>query len=452
MLRVGAPLIPAIVLLLSIAHLAPLYYKTYLDEGSGFEPGGPHGMFRIPEGLPLREFKQVHSQYMLLASGDRVSFDAVVAATNVRYVWFMELEVLDAIRGERWNFSREYYAPRAPTPEFIAPRDGLYKFLVRVTFKPLEDVARGNVTVDIAIAVSGKLSTRSDVRDRILMELLAVILVVLALVLLSRRFSTYNPYKGFPGLVLWEVKSFYLWLLAPIVAFMYTLFSLNTKPSAGSPSVMLSPVFVTNSIEILVPYTILVVTAVAVVFSYKVEGGYDKPVDILPRSRISVFTAKLTSVLLVTYVPLIVCALNIYIVWLDEILLGAPLMLVEMLGYYTIFTLTLLGVLIATPMIVGSLMPRFVPVMLIGIMVPLLLIIDNPVKASLGFDLGQAVALADNPLIYHYRELPVSRGAPQAMEIVDVSKPYTWFITRGLLVALVALSLSLISHLRREYT
>ncbi|MDT7865315.1 MAG: hypothetical protein RRE21_00140 [Desulfurococcales archaeon] len=449
MLRVGIPLVAIMVILLSVAHIAPLYYKTYMDERAGFDES-PKGTLNVPKGLPLTQFKQAYARYMLLAQGDRVSFDAGVMATNVRYSWLMELEVVDVTRGERWNFSSEYYAARAPTPEFIAPRDSLYKFIVRVTFKPLEGTARDHVTIDISMTVSGRPSTRLDVRDRLLLELLVIMATAIALLMvLGRRLQSINLYRGFIGLVLWEVKSFYLWLLAPVIAFMYTLFSLNVRPAIGGPSVVLAPVFVTNSPDILVPYTILVVVAVAIVLSYKIEGGYDKAVDILPRSRISMLAAKLIAVLLVTWAPLILCALNIYVVWLDEILLGSPTTAAAMLGYYALYTLTLTGVLMATPLFMGSLTPRFVPVILVGVMVPLLLTIDNPLKSSLGFDLRKAAVLAENPIIYLYRELPWSS---QAMETVEVSRSYIWFTSRGLMVTLIALIVSLIAYLRRELT
>jgi hypothetical protein len=103
----------------------------------------------------------------------------------------------------------------------------------------------------------------------------------------------------------------------------------------------------------------------------------------------------------------------------------------------------------ATPLFMGSLTPRFVPVILVGIMVPLLLTIDNPLKSSLGFDLRKAAILAENPIIYLYIEPPRS---PQAMEIVEVSRSYIWFTSRGLIVTLIALIISLITYLRRELT
>jgi hypothetical protein len=120
-----------------------------------------------------------------------------------------------------------------------------------------------------------------------------------------------------------------------------------------------------------------------------------------------------------------------------------------MLGYYALYTLTLTGALMATPLFMGSLTPRFVPVILVGIMVPLLLTIDNPLKSSLGFDLREVAALAENPITYLYIEPPRSL---QAMETVEVSRGYIWFASRGLMVTLIALIVSLIAYLRRELT
>jgi hypothetical protein len=120
-----------------------------------------------------------------------------------------------------------------------------------------------------------------------------------------------------------------------------------------------------------------------------------------------------------------------------------------MLGYHALYTLTLTGVLMATPLFIGGLTPRFVPVILVGIMVPLLLTIDNPLRSSLGFDLREVAVLAENPIVYLYRELPWSS---QAMENVEVSRSYIWFTSRGLMVTLIALIVSLITYLRRELT
>jgi len=442
------PLAALWLLLLIPFHLAPLYYKSYLSEEHVFGiGGGMSGVRIVPRGAPLSMRPDTFSGYMLLNAGDKVSFDVTVSSTGARATWSMSLEILDLASGERWVFNGTYYTPKGLTPEFIAPYTGFYRYTLRVKVESL-DFYDGGAVITIAPVVSGRSSPRDGVRTAIAFEALALVAIaaLLAVVASRSRLGELLAYKGFVGQVRWELRGMYFWALFPLTVLAYTVFVLNFNSEIDSYSVVLEPVRLRGAPEFYVFYAILVSIAVTMLFAYRLETGYDKPIEILPRSRIQLFAAKLSAVALVTIAPIALASLNTYVVWQGRLLASMPLEVLKMWFYETLFLLALTMAIASIPLVLSILLPYTGAVLALSLVVLLAIYIDNPVKEAIGFDMRSFIVTSETPILSLYR--PV--GPWETVEVLQLSGSYLRFLEASAALGLASIALSLTLYVRRE--
>ena len=444
----GLPLLALWLLSIALFHLAPLYYKSYLYDNltSGSTPS--QGIHVISRDTPIRLMpSQTSIGYMLLNSGDRVSFDATVASTGATVKWSMELEIVDVASGERWGFNSTYYAAKGLTPEFIAPYSSLYRYVVRVRVESL-DFYGNSTTILLSTVVSGSNSPRDGVRINIVVESLLVILASILVILASKsRVGEVLAYSGLIGQVRWELRSMYLWVLFPLTLLAYTLTIVNFNSSIGpSYSVILNPIRLGGAPDFYVFYTIIVVVATVMLFAYRFETGYDRPIEVLPRPRLSLFTAKILAITMVTLVPLIIASLNTYILWHGRLLRLKPLDVFEMWLYEVFFLVALTLALMAIPLLLSNLVPYTGAVLALSLLVLLSIYVDSPVKSFLGLDMRFLLTSSEIPIV------SFSTGPPwNRVEVVELSRSYALFTLSSLALGFSCLALSLLLYLRREY-
>lgn len=438
------PLTALLLLSTLLLHLAPLYYKSYLYDNLTTGSALGQSIHVIPRGTPIvRMPSSTASGYMLLNSGDRVSFDATVSSTGAIVTWSMELEVIDIASGERWDFKGTYYTAKGLTPEFIAPYTSLYRYMVRVKIESL-DFHSNSTTILQSVVVSGSNSPRDSVRSNIVVESLLVILALILTVLASRsRVGEVLAYSGIIGQVRWELRSMYLWLFFPLTLLVYTLLIVNFNSSIGSSyNVLLDPIRLSGAPDFYIFYTIVIVVAVAMLFVYRFETGYDRPVEVLPRSRLSLFTAKILAVILVTLVPLIIASLNTYILWQGRLLRMKTVDVLEMWFYEILFLTALTLLVMIIPLLLSNIIPYTGAVLALSLIVLLAIYVDNPVKSILGLDMRMLIISSEDPIVSF-------RAGSQ--DVVELSRSYAWFTLSSLALGSLGLVLSLLLYLRREY-
>jgi len=429
------PSIPQLVVLSIILSLAPLYLKASTASNLEFSGSGLISIGSLtPAGIAITPGVFQVSGYMILGEGDIVSFDASAIVRDARYYWYLNLTIVDLVTGARWDYSEAYRVARAPTPEFSAPRSSVYTYNLTVDVRVVE-FYEDKADYRVEVRITGSQGDRGDVRGRMLLELPILALALLALTP-SYGFLERAPYRGFIGLIRWELRGLWVYAMFAIVAVSYALIIANFNSRIGRFTVLLGPVALANVPEFSVLYMVLVEVLTVILLAYKWETGHERTMDLVNASRVSRFTAKIIALITVTLIPIVLVSINTYILWIPDLPLSQPRVFAELLAAHTLYValITIFSASIAA--LFSTAIPLTSIATLLSVAVTLTLYIDNPLKQLVGFDLKRLLSVGD----------PFMGGRPVA-EILYVNLESLRLL---LAPSLLLLALALLLYARRE--
>jgi len=388
--------------------------------------------------------------YMLLYEGDNVSVDAVVLTWLPGTRWSLSVTIRDLVSGEEFTYFQEYLIPRPLTPYFTAPRSSVYEYLVAMNISAPPGIER---SYDVRLGLSGSAAPRHGIAFRSLAEALAISLLLFLLLASRRPVLESLSFKGFAGLVRWELRSIWAWVFFPATMALFSLFVVDYSSAiGGSITVIGGPVGLSGSPEYLIVYSVMAVLLSLSLIVYKWEIGFERTMDIAATSRFQRLIAKIASVIALSWAPIVVASVNVYLLWVPSALYSIPGTLLGVLALFMLQYLVILLVPMALALLAFSLVPASNVAVVVGVSGLLLLLFMREVGGPGSLDLDLAAGLMD-PLRF-----PVKlEGAPAGWLLYEFSIPMTAaalsLLEAGLWIIgffAVALALCLTSLARRE--
>lgn len=447
-MRIRIPLIPLLFALSLIIALTLFYLVVEESTGRGIP-----GYYGITLGSMFTEGSVWSGAecYMFLGTYDRVSFDAKLVLINASFQWSIVIEIEDLVNGDRYNYSEVYYTVRPVTPEFYAPRSSLY----RVKYIVFLNITRKhNMTIryEISPRISGEQYRRIDFYKNAPYVLTAIIVFSIALIISEgiRDYMDKYAYSSLIGLIRWEVKSFWLYVLIPLNTILYVFFITRFESGIGGVTVLLTPITVLRSISYLLLYSIITCIVTILVFSYKWENKHERTIDLTSHHRLVRYVAKLVAVLIVTFLPVVLTSLLIYVVWQPNLIWRRLDLFLNVftshLLYFFIVTLFVFSIASA----ISTLLPYTSASIFTSIVLLILLYIQSPLTSFLGSSLQHILS------ILYPESTCESVGYPQVRPVIQplLTTDFLYMnynILRTILApTLVLLSISVLIYFTRE--
>ncbi len=251
---------------------------------------------------------KVHTTlFALLGRGDNVSIDVASCGSP----WRFAIEIVDVVSRTRYSYEAIYYSLRSPTPVFVAPRSSLYVFDINVT------VMNASRTCIIAFSLNVVQGDRLDLMLRMLFA--SSIVASLLVLLLRSRFTLARRFR-FLELMAWEFGSGSMWpfFVATMLSYGLVCITMDSYIDESFNTVLLHPIAIHN--DFLILYLVLCASATALAFTYRYELGLEKTMDLLPVSRITRFVARFVTLLATLYLPIVLAAIIVIVLWIQNVL------------------------------------------------------------------------------------------------------------------------------------
>lgn len=382
--------------------------------------------------------------YMLLGTYDRVGFNSEVTVLNASYQWSVHIDIEDLVFGERFNYSDVYYVPRPVTPEFYAPRPSLYRVrymvVINVT-KPYGEL----VPYTIWSTMVGEQYKRLDFYNTAPPVLVALVVLEALVIGVSSRVKAFDKYSfsGLTGLVRWELRSLWLFLLFPVIALLHAFLVLRFDSGVGGLTVALGPVTIRRTPDFLLLYLIIAEIATVMLFVYKWEGKHERTSDLLAQPRIKRYLAKLLAVLTITFLPVALTSLLLYITWQHALVFNRPDIFLPVFASHLLYYLLVTLFAFSVASTISMLLPYTSVSLFTTVVLTVLLYIQSPLGGVLGLNLS-----SDLLLLY-----PTTR-CTSLTYFFDHARPFPFMkydVARMYLIpSLVLLSISMLMYCMRE--
>jgi hypothetical protein len=276
-----------------------LLVKSYSEGVSAIDLAG--SALYLSYDIPISEYNnetlyaRVDSltRFLFVGAGDKIHF--FYQFKNVTD-WQVSIVIKRIATGQTWNWTDTgpYTIPRSV--EFIAPSRGLYFINITVIYSPS------------TAQTYYMLKRDEDIRND--QNYLYILLLILGsfITVLSYIFRFENSFE-------WEIKSYYKWIISPVVAFISVYYSNNFTVSASAEEPALA---LYNAVDIHYNPTwliFLIISSIVFVttFSYEFSEGSIRDMLLTTSNRNKLFFFKILANFTLIYLPLILTNLISYL-------------------------------------------------------------------------------------------------------------------------------------------